>query len=88
VFTNIILTWVALILVGAGLILLPLPIPLGAIMIISGTSLAIAANSKVKHLVIRYRRRHPKVEAVIDRFKGYLPHFIRKPVDDSDPDLQ
>ncbi len=79
-------TSVAAILILAGLIVLPLPIPLGAIMILIGVGLAVSVNKQVRVRVMRLRAQHPQLELAINRFKGFLPGFLRKPIADSAPE--
>jgi hypothetical protein len=82
---NLFATIVAFILIGCGLILLPLPIPLGAILILCGTALAVTVSPTTRARVKRFRARNGRLEQVIRRVKPYLPKFLHRPIDDSDP---
>ncbi len=75
----------AVVLIAGGLVVLPLPIPLGAIMILLGLGLMISVNPRVKARVRKVRHGHPKLEAVIERVRPYLPAFLKRVLEESAP---
>lgn len=72
-------------LVGVGLVVLPMPIPLGAIMIACGLVLLISASSTVAHAIRGLRRRHPGANRVIQSVEDRLPEAWKKALRRSDP---
>lgn len=75
----------AILLIAIGAILLPLPVPLGAICMLMGIGIGVSTNPGFRKRVQAIRRANPRLEAVIYRFKDYLPRILRKPIQDSDP---
>ena len=80
-------TVAATVLIAVGLVVLPLPIPLGAIMIIIGVGLLVTVNPYARRAITRFRGRNPKVEAVIKRVEHFLPEIFRRPLHETDPSL-
>ena len=72
-------------LILGGLILLPLPIPLGVPMILGGTGIAITTSPRIRRWVRDYRERSPRLEERISRLRPTLPPRLRRPLDVSDP---
>lgn len=76
---------VAVALIVGGLILLPLPIPFGAIMIACGLILLISVSATVAWYVRNYRQHHPKTDKVIRAAEERLPEAWRKILKRTDP---
>ena len=84
-FGALLATVPSILLIGGGLILLPLPIPLGAIMILGGVALAVSTSPTARRWVRSFRSGNPRVEAFITRIRPYLPRVFRRPLDLSQP---
>jgi len=69
-----------------GLIVTPLPIPLGLIMVIFGLSLLIPSLPVLRRWLQLLRMRYPKVSARLRHIHPHLPAFARRVVDDTEPD--
>ena len=63
----------AIVIILAGLVILPMPIPFGAIMIVSGLILLISASDTVALYIQSYRRHHPKCDKVVRAVENRLP---------------
>ena len=74
---------VALVLVG--LVVFPMPIPLGAIMIVCGLVLLVSASATLAHCLRTFRRRHRGVNQVIQKVEDRLPESWKKALRRSDP---
>ena len=75
--TRLILVMVALVLIVVGLIVLPMPIPFGAIMILTGLTVLIAQSPFVARQVQAFRRQNLSIDQVIRRIEVHLPEKIR-----------
>ena len=73
----------ALILVG--LIVFPMPIPLGAIMIACGLVLVLSSSATASRLLKSFRRRHRGANQVIETVEERLPETWKKVLRRSDP---
>lgn len=74
---------VALIVVG--LIVLPMPIPLGGIMIVSGIVLLVSVSAVVALWVKAFRRRHGRTNRMIQNIEDRLPEAWKKILRRTDP---
>jgi hypothetical protein len=72
-------------LIVVGLIVFPMPIPLGAIMIVTGLVLAVSASSTVAGMVRSFRTRYRGANLVIQKIENQLPERWRKALQRSDP---
>jgi hypothetical protein len=68
----------AIVLIGAGLIVLPLPIPFGALMLVLGISLLIASNDTAAGWSRRWRVRNPRLNSRMLSLEARLPAWISK----------
>ena len=75
----------ATVLILVGLIVLPMPIPLGAIMIVIGLIWLISASSTVARCVQSYRRKHPKTDKFIRVVEPKLPASLQAILKRTDP---
>ena len=76
--TKLLAVVVSLVLIVAGLIVLPMPIPFGAIMIVSGVVLLIWASAAFALKVKSFRRHHRDANKVILNVEARLPEALRK----------
>ena len=72
-------------LILGGLIILPMPIPTGAIMIVIGLVLLLSVSATAIRLVRAFRRKHRKVDSVIREVEDRLPTAWRRILRRSDP---
>lgn len=84
-FLNVVFSIAGMALIGVGLLVLPTPVPVGALLIISGFALLVPASNRVRRLIHYYRLKNPRVEPLIARFRPMLPPFLRKSVDVTTP---
>ncbi len=70
----------------AGLILFPLPIPLGLPLILVGLSLLVSSSLYVRRLLQRLRLHYPVMCARLEQVKPHMPLFIRRMIDRTHPD--
>jgi len=75
----------ALILIVVGLIVLPMPIPLGAVMIVSGLVLLVSASGTVATRLKLFRRRHVSANKFIQKVEDNLPGSWRRILKKTDP---
>lgn len=73
-------------LVVAGLIMMPMPIPLGLLFILLGLSLLISVLPALRLRILALRQRFPKWSRSLQRQKRYLPAALRHLLDDTDPE--
>ncbi|WP_430462117.1 PGPGW domain-containing protein [Thalassolituus sp. LLYu03] len=74
-------------LVIAGIIITPMPIPLGIILIILGLSMLASSVPAVRHFLRDTRGRYRVFSARLNHMKPRLPAFARRLIEDTDPDL-
>ncbi|MEM8771468.1 MAG: PGPGW domain-containing protein [Pseudomonadota bacterium] len=72
-------------LVVTGLIVLPLPLPFGLIMLVIGFALLAPYVPAVRKVVRVMRRKWPKVDAILLRFRDRFPPVIRRTIDKTHP---
>ena len=77
-----IIGWV---LIALGIVLFPLPIPLGIILLVPGFALVVAESRFLQRLVRVWRRRYPGLDARIHGIRPRMPAFVRKIIDVTDP---
>jgi len=73
------------ILVVAGLIVLPLPIPFGLIMMVIGFSLLAPYIPSVQRLIRKMRSRWPDLDMQLRRHHHRFPPIIKKTIDKTHP---
>lgn len=73
-------------LVIGGIIVTPMPLPLGIIMIIFGTSILVTELPLVRLYVRQLRKRFTSLSARLNRLKPHLPSFARRLIEDTDPE--
>ncbi|MBE1300221.1 MAG: hypothetical protein GJ680_09980 [Alteromonadaceae bacterium] len=72
------LTVAAIVLIFIGLILFPLPVPVGIFFIIGGVALLISVNPKAQKIVRSLRKRHPWINELLHKATLKSPAFLRK----------
>lgn len=77
--------FVAVLLILGGLIVLPMPIPLGAIMIVCGLVLLLSVSSWAALRLQSFRRRCRSANIVIQTVEDKLPEAWKKVLKRSDP---
>ncbi|UTW47024.1 hypothetical protein [Bacterioplanoides sp. SCSIO 12839] len=70
----------------AGIIITPLPIPLGLISILMGLSLLISVAPPLRNWLILLRKRFTTVSQTLTRLRQHLPRFLQHVIDETDPD--
>jgi hypothetical protein len=75
------------VLVLAGLIVFPMPIPLGLIMIAIGLALLAPYFVPIQNLVKFLRRKYPSVDRTMIRLKHRCPRVIRTTIEKTNPHL-
>jgi Sec-independent protein secretion pathway component TatC len=83
--TRLILVVVAVVIIVVGAIVLPMPIPLGAIMMLTGMTILISQSPFVARRVREFRRRNLSLNQVIGRVERYLPEKVREILRRTDP---
>lgn len=73
------------ILILVGLVVLPLPIPLGLIMITIGFCLLAPYIPAFQRLITTMRRKWPNLDRALLRYRGRFPPIIRKTIDKTHP---
>jgi hypothetical protein len=79
---KILIGWIMLI---VGIITAPIPLPLGQIVALIGLSILVSESPWVKTKAQKLRRNIPIFHRQLTRMKPYLPRFLKKVVDDTDP---
>ncbi len=69
-----------------GIIITPMPIPLGIILIILGLSMLVSTIPQVRAFLQFLRRRYRVFSYKLNRIKHHLPAFARQLIEDTDPD--
>lgn len=72
-------------LVVAGLIVLPLPIPLGLLMLVIGMALLAPYVIPVQNAVRAIRRRNAKINETLIKWRERFPPVIQKTIDQTHP---
>ncbi len=69
-----------------GVIITPMPIPLGIILIILGLSMLVSTIPRVRTFLQFLRRRYHVFSHKLNSIKHRLPAFARQLIEDTDPD--
>lgn len=73
------------ILVIGGIILTPMPIPLGIISIVIGLSLLVGSVPEIRVWLTQARRRYQEFSNKLNSIKHRLPAIARRLIEDTDP---
>lgn len=73
------------ILIGAGLVVLPLPIPLGLLLIILGLAVLLPQSHWLQNLIRRWRHRHPGFDRKLHAASHRLPGSVRRAIQTTEP---
>ena len=76
---------VAVLLIVVGLIVLPMPLPFGAIMIASGIVLLVSVSAAAALRMKTFRRNHRGFDGFVRKAERYLPESWRKALKRTDP---
>lgn len=79
---KLVLGWIMFI---GGIITAPFPLPIGQFIALVGLSLLISESHWVKTKMQKARRKMPVIGRQLTRMHPYLPKFLKKVVDDTDP---
>lgn len=71
------LTVIAYIIIVIGLILFPMPIPVGIFFIIGGVAMLVSVNPAAQMQIARLRQKYPKVDEVMHKATKKSPRFLR-----------
>ena len=71
--------------IAAGIVLLPLPIPLGLLFLLTGIALLAPYNAATQTVVRNMRTRFPRIDRTMRRWRDQAPGFIRKVIDKTKP---
>lgn len=69
----------------AAVLSLPLPLPLGFIFTVIGLSLLLLANPAMQRRFQAMRLRYPVFDRRLQSVEGYLPDFVRRALNGSEP---
>ena len=76
------LGWVMMI---VGIITAPIPLPIGKIVALIGLSILVSESLWVKTAAQKFRRKIPSLGRQLVRMHPYMPKFIKKVIEDTDP---
>lgn len=89
-FTKQIRRWLkriaALILITAGIITLPLPIPIGAILIVIGLAQLLTTNQQLGRWVKKLRQQQPAVNHKLQWLETRMPKYLARALRKTAPD--
>lgn len=71
--------------VAAGLVLFPLPIPVGWLFLLTGVALLVPYNPATQSMVRSLRRRWPAFDRGMLKFRQNAPRFIRRAIQKTNP---
>jgi len=71
-----------------GVIITPLPIPIGLVLVIIGLALVIPALPGTTRKLRQWRRRFPAVSARLNQVAAHLPEFVRRAIRITDPNVR
>lgn len=74
--------WVMLI---VGIITAPIPLPIGQIVALIGLSILVSESHWIKTKMQKFRRSLPVIGRQLTRIHPYMPRFLKKVIDDTDP---
>lgn len=75
----------AIFVVLVGMVLFPLPIPVGAVLIGIGLAMLVVSSTRVRRWVQTHRRRNSRFDAFVRKAASYLPGNLRRTIESTDP---
>ncbi len=72
-------------LIIAGLIILPLPIPLGLVMLVVGLALLAPYIPAMQRLIRKMRHKWPNLDQSLRQYRHHFPTIIKKTIDRTHP---
>jgi len=82
---RLMLVSIAILIIVVGAVVLPMPIPFGAIMMVTGLTILISQSPFVARQVRAFRHRNASFDQVIRRAVTHLPARVRDIVRQTDP---
>ncbi|MFN3230612.1 MAG: hypothetical protein ACE363_00480 [Alphaproteobacteria bacterium] len=82
---SVFLQIVALLLIVLGVMFVPLPIPLGLILIMAGLALLLSTSRPALRRLRRFRRTRPEVDGFLTRARHRMPPAVGRPLRRSEP---
>ncbi|KZZ41931.1 MAG: hypothetical protein MK185_05995 [Saccharospirillaceae bacterium] len=76
----------AVLLIILGIVITPLPIPLGLLSILIGLSLLVSVVPSVRHWLIQLRRKYRQSSVRLNQIGKRMPAFLRELIEETDPD--
>lgn len=83
---NLILVTGGFLCAAAGLVFLPLPIPFGAPLLVTGAALILAGSALARQLMRRLRASNGRLHGWLAGAEPYLPLFLRGVLRETHPD--
>lgn len=87
IFVKLVYQILAVVLILAGLVIFPLPIPFGAALIAVGLTVLIGNSQTFAAFLWARRVRHPRVHELLNTLEDRMPTGIRRILERSDPDV-
>jgi flagellar biosynthesis component FlhA len=75
-----------ILLILLGIMVLPLPIPLGLLSILIGLSILVSVVPAIRQWLMAARRRYRDTSSALERIKHRMPAFVRQLIDETNPD--
>ena len=75
----------AIVLIVAGLVFIPLPIPIGAILVLTGTALLISCSASFTRFIRFIRRNIAPLDMAFDRIAMVLPSALNRLLKQTEP---
>ena len=75
----------AITLIIVGIITFPLPLPIGLILIIVGLAMLVSSSQSLANFVRQYRAKSSGINMNFEKSKRYLPAFIKRALEKTDP---
>lgn len=75
---RVVLLLVAILCLLAGVVMLPTPFPVGAVLLLTGTSLLLMASPGLQRWFYLRRRSLPAIDRRLQVFEAYLPEIVRR----------
>ena len=82
---KLILFLIGIVMILVGLVLFPLPLPLGWIFLIIGTVLVVSTNKTAKKLLKKARRKWSWLDKIFEKTGKIIPKRFRKEIEETDP---
>lgn len=74
-----------LLLVILGILITPLPLPLGLLTMLVGLSILVSALPGLRHRLRQLRSRYAKTSHKLNQLKEHFPQFAQRLIEETDP---